>query len=84
MKTIDDVRTHLFKALDGLSDKSMEIDRAKAICETAQVIINSAKVEVDYMRFSGGKNTAAFLEGHDAVEPALPAGVTGMTHRLRG
>jgi hypothetical protein len=60
------VRTALFDALRGLSDKDkpMDIDRAKAIAEVAQTIINSAKVEVDALRVIGGTGTG-FI-------PALP------------
>lgn len=38
-----------------LKDKEspLELDRAKAICQVAQTIINSAKVEVDYLETVG-------------------------------
>ena len=56
---IEDLRNHLFAALEGLSDKEapMEIDRAKAIADVAQTIINSAKVEVEYLKVAGGRGT---------------------------
>lgn len=49
---IEDLRNHLFAAIEGLmdEDKPMAIDRAKAVADVAQVIINSAKVEVDYLK----------------------------------
>jgi len=49
---IDDLRNHLFAALEGLSDteKPMEIDRALAIANVSKVVIESAKVEVDHLR----------------------------------
>lgn len=47
------LRTHLFDVLAGLKDKTLDIERAKAINETAQTLINMAKVEVDYMRVTG-------------------------------
>ena len=45
---IEDLRNHLFATIEGLldPDKPMELDRAKAVAEVAQVMINSAKVEV--------------------------------------
>lgn len=54
--TIENLREHLFFTLEGLRDKNdpMDIERAKAICEVGQVIINTAKVEVDYARLTGG------------------------------
>jgi hypothetical protein len=65
--TIDDLREHLFAALDGLRDKDapMDIERAKALADVAQTIINSAKVEVDHMRVTGGSGSG-FLAQPDA------------------
>ena len=49
---LSDLRDHLFSTLEGLADEEepLNIKRAKAICEVAQTIINSAKVEVDMVR----------------------------------
>jgi hypothetical protein len=49
---LEDLRDHLFATLEALQDeeKPMALDRAKAIADVAQVLINSAKVEVDYVR----------------------------------
>lgn len=60
---IDDLRNHLFAALEALADedKPMEIERAKAISDVAQTIINSAKVEVDYMKQVGGRTVSGFI-----------------------
>lgn len=73
-ETIADLRTQLFAALRGLSDKQnpMEIERAKAIADVAQVIINSAKVEVEHMKISGG-NGSGFIPEASGM-PKLPSG----------
>jgi hypothetical protein len=77
--TIDDLRTHLFDALKGLKNKTMDIETAKAISDISQVIVNTAKVEVDHMKVSGSKGSG-FLEN----APELPPGITGITqHRLK-
>jgi hypothetical protein len=76
---IADLRTHLFDALKGLKDKSMDIETAKAVSDIAQVIVNTAKVEVDYVKASGAKGSG-FLEN----PPELPRGITGVTqHRIK-
>ena len=56
---IEDLRNHLFDTIERLldEDKPFDIDRAKAVCEVGQVIINSAKVEVDFLNKVGGKGT---------------------------
>lgn len=61
--TINDLREHLFATLEGLRDKSapMEIDRAKAVAEVAQTIINSAKVEVEHMKVAGNTSGTGFI-----------------------
>lgn len=61
---IEDLRNHLFAALEALGDteKPMELDRAKAIAEVAQTIINSAKVEVDFLRSVDGAIASDFMK----------------------
>lgn len=82
-KNINDVRAALFAVLDGLADKNkpMEIERAKAISDTCQVLINTAKVEIDYLRVNeGGKSQ--FIEAMG--KQSLPPGITGIQqHRLK-
>lgn len=53
---IDDLRDHLFETIEALKDpeKPMDLDRAKTVADVAQVIINSAKVEVDLLKTTGG------------------------------
>lgn len=72
MKTsITDLRAHLFATLEALQDKEapMELDRAKVIAEVCQTVINSAKVEVDYLKATGQPKDSGFL----TPAPALPA-----------
>jgi hypothetical protein len=68
---IEDLRNHLFATIEGLLDdeKPMELDRAKAVAEVAQTIINSAKVEVDFLKTTGQSTGTGFLE---VPRPALP------------
>ena len=65
---IEDLRNHLFAAIEGIMDeeKPLELDKAKAVAELAQVIINSAKVEVDFMTKIGGKGTN-FIPSEDRL-----------------
>jgi hypothetical protein len=56
---IEDLRNHLFATIEALLDEEnpMDIDRARAVSDVAQVVINSAKVEVMYMRLTGTNGT---------------------------
>lgn len=70
-----DLRNHLFATLEGLADaeKPMEIERAKAISEVAQTIINSAKVEIQYLETVGAEGGTDFFPlGPTEKRPLLP------------
>jgi hypothetical protein len=75
---LQDLRDHLFATLEALSDteKPMEIERAKAMCTTAQAIIDSARVEVKYMEVTGqGEKRAEKFFNQD--DPHPPVTLTG-------
>jgi len=75
--TINDLRDHLFATLKALRDpeRPMDIERAKAVSDVAQRVIETAKVEVDYLRVTGG-GEAPFLDaiGSSNLPPQLPGG----------
>lgn len=59
MNDITELRGILFDALRGLNDKAkpLDLDRARATAEIAQTIINSARVEVEFIKAAGGKGS---------------------------
>jgi hypothetical protein len=61
---IDDLRNHLFATLEALQDeeKPMDLDRAKAVAEVAQTLINVAKVEVEFAKTTGQTTGGKFFE----------------------
>ncbi|UXL05295.1 hypothetical protein [Achromobacter xylosoxidans] len=81
-KNISDLRDAMFDTIQALKEGKITIEQAKAMSEIGQVIINSAKVEVDYIRANnGGESSFIDAIGNDN----LPPGVTGVTrHRLVG
>lgn len=84
-KTIEDLRGVLFETIEAVKAGTMEIDRAKTISDLAQVMVNTAKAEVDYAKATGSTGSS-FLElaPVDAPEGALPPGIVGRTvHRIR-
>jgi hypothetical protein len=60
---IDDLRNHLFETLEALTDdeKPMDLDRARAVAEVAKVIVESAKVEVSFLKVTGALRSSDFL-----------------------
>jgi hypothetical protein len=67
---IVELREHLFDTIRMLKDGKMEVDRAKAVSEVAQTIINSAKVEVHYLEALGHDAATGFMDGTE--RNALP------------
>ena len=61
---ISDLRNHLFSVLEELTDpeSTYDIAKAKIVADVAQVIINSAKVENDYIKIIGGTHGSGFTE----------------------
>lgn len=98
---INELRKHLFAALDGLSNKEtpLDIDRAKAIADVSQTVINSVKAETEYLKATGQVNGSGFIRPVDANDiaagpvianpPPLPslsdqlAGANVRTHRMK-
>jgi len=90
--TIQDLRETLFATLRGLNDGSIDIERAKAVGDISQTIINTGKLEVEFMRQTGRGGTGFVPQLEE--QPAGPAerktltGVitntpTGQVHRMR-
>jgi hypothetical protein len=77
MPDITTLRDHLFTTLEALQDKKnpMAIDRARAISDVAQTIINSAKVEIDHMKLIKGSRGSGLIPLADP-SPYLNAPVT--------
>lgn len=75
---ISDVRRMLIEQLRSLrsADPSVlqrEIRRARAVAEVAQVVVNTARVEVDYIAAVRGASDSSFLQAPDEqVQPRLP------------
>lgn len=86
-KTISDLRETLFATLEGIKNGTLDIEKARAVNDVAKTIVDTAKVEVDYLRTTGG-GESTFIEtaiGADNLPPGLPNGITGVTrHRLVG
>lgn len=81
-KDITALREQLFATLAGVKDGSIDLERARAVNEIGKTLVETARVEVDYLRATGG-GESAFLDTAIGADN-LPAGVTGRTvHRLK-
>lgn len=77
------LRAILFETLRGVKDGTVELDKAKTISDISTRLIDTAKVEVDYLRVTGG-GESSFINSAAGADN-LPPGITGRTvHRIRG
>lgn len=68
---INTLREHLMSTLASLRDREnpMEPDRARAVAQVASVLVDTAKVEIDYLKATGS-DRSDFLEP-EATHPRL-------------
>ena len=86
-KTIEDLRARLFDAIDAVKAGTMNVEQASTIGNLSQTIINSAKVEIDYIHATDRIEGSRFLAApEDAEGDGKPInGITGIVrHRLQG
>lgn len=86
MNNIDTLRTQLLDTLSDLRrrDNPMEPDRARAIAQVAGVIVDTARVEVDYLRAVSGQHSQFIQPVAETVALASGAKATVTRHKLQG
>ncbi len=86
-QSITALRAHLFEALAGVKAGTLDLDKARAVNEIGKTLVDSARVEVEYLRATGG-GESSFLDttvGAANVPDGLPTGITGrLVHRIKG
>lgn len=81
MTDITALRERLFATLDAVKAGTIDLDRARTINEVGKTIVDTARVEVDYLRATGGGESSFLDTTIGSVN--LPPGITGRTiHRI--
>jgi len=72
---ISELRSELLGTLRDLRNRNnpMEPDRARAVAQVASVIVDTARVEVDYIKVTG-QDSSSFIDG--LKSPAAVAAIT--------
>lgn len=96
-ENITTLREALFAQLRELREASgpdaikLAIDKSKAVSELGQVLIGSAKVEIEYLKVTDARTGSGFIPDAPRITAGgtppegLPNGVTGITrHLLQG
>lgn len=95
MSTITDLREQLMQTLADLRDREnpMDVDRARAVAQVANVLVDTAKVEVDYIKATGAAGDSLFISPLNNDPSRLLKGSsngeiertpTGFVHRMKG
>lgn len=63
MENIEDLRKMLFETIREVKDGKMPLDKAKVIQDVAQVLVNTAKAEVDYLKVTKRTTGTGFIPG---------------------
>lgn len=71
---VSHLRAVLFDTIAGVKSGKIPIEKAKTISELSQVIVNTARVEVDFIRATGSKGDGSQFLGRGSFDskPALP------------
>lgn len=69
MKNFQDVIQLLIETNEKLINKEIDIETAKAVAQNTQVIINAAKISLEFAKFTGVKEDV-FL-GNEPIEVTL-------------
>ena len=59
---ITDLRNHLFEVIEKLQEGDIDLDHAKAIAEVGAVLVETAKVEVQFLRTVKGGMLSGFWD----------------------
>ena len=85
------VREQLLATLADLRNREqpMEVDRARAVASVASVLVDTARVEVDYLKATGAHHSdfleTAPLQITTCDQQSLPNGIASITrHHLVG
>lgn len=81
---INQLRQQLMDTLTDLRNREhpMEVNRALAVAKVAGVLVDTARVEVEYLRATSG-DSSSFLQHQEAGADKLPPGINSITrHRI--
>lgn len=87
-KSISDLYNALFDTLEQVKSGDMDLERAKVVTEVGQTIINTAKVEIDYIKATDADFQSGFLSATQVSgnQPQITIGATPVVtrvHRLK-
>ena len=88
---MDGLQGLIMQSIRAVRDGTLDIDKAKAVNSLAQTLINSAKVEVEFLRATNRTHSPFFVrdterltrDGNGVVKTTTNGPWQGLTHRMR-
>lgn len=82
---LQDLRNHLFAQLERLDDDDLDLDqeikKANAVAQIAGAIVNSAKIEVSYLKLAGrGESKFLATDNIKTIEINKPKQIANFSH----
>lgn len=68
---LSDLRNHLFETIEGLKDNTLPVDRARAISDAAGRIIESGKMELQFLDLVGDREASRFFDPPALALPGI-------------
>jgi hypothetical protein len=82
-KTLSDLRAALFDTLDKVKSGELELDKARTINDIGKTLVDTAKVEVQYLEVVEDVGESAFIAPTSRQDLApLPNGIAGITRHI--
>jgi hypothetical protein len=72
-KSLNDLRAALFDTLEGVKAGTIDLEKARAINEIGKTLVDTAKVEVDFLRATEG-DSSSFIQPEQAPRLEHAAG----------
>lgn len=82
-KDINGLRDRLFDLLDGVKGGSVDVERAKTMVRVADSIIDTARVENEFLRATDNVRGTGFITQAPPEPPKIERGMAGVAAQLQ-
>lgn len=82
-KDINGLRDRLFDLLDGVKGGTVDVEKAKTMVRVADSIIDTARVENEFLRATDNVRGTGFISQASPEPPQIKRGIAGVVEQLQ-